>query len=141
MTDSKGNELVWTPRAAPRWVHVNFQVSPGKSLLSAPHPQAHTDCLVQWRLIRNQVSLSFKSPLKDSLPNSRRNSLIQLEAAEARVPRRRGRRRHAGNPGQGAAGTHAHHARKFSGALQQSKLLASAKRCNGKTWAKRSWGK
>ena len=31
-------------------------------------------------------------------------------SAEARVPRRRGRRRHAGHPGQGAAGTHAHHA-------------------------------
>ena len=38
-------------------------------------------------------------------------------AAEARVPRRRGRR-HAGHPGRGAAGSHAHHARKFSGALQ-----------------------
>ena len=31
-------------------------------------------------------------------------------AAEARVPRRRGRRRHAGHPGRGAAGTHTHHA-------------------------------
>ena len=41
-------------------------------------------------------------------------------AAEARVPRRRGRRRHAGNPGQGAAGTHAHHAWKFSGALRSN---------------------
>ena len=37
-------------------------------------------------------------------------------AAEARVPRRRGRRRHAGHPGRGAAGAHAHHARQFSGA-------------------------
>ena len=36
-------------------------------------------------------------------------------AAEARVPRRRGRRRHVGNPGRGAAGAHAHHARKFFG--------------------------
>ena len=43
-------------------------------------------------------------------------------AAEARVPRRRGRRRHAGHPGRGAAGTHAHHAWKFSGALQQPEL-------------------
>ena len=43
-------------------------------------------------------------------------------AAEARVPRRGGRRRHAGHPGRGAAGTHAHHARKFSGALQQPEL-------------------
>ena len=43
-------------------------------------------------------------------------------AAEARVPRRRGRRRHAGNPGRGAAGAHAHHARKFFGALQQPEL-------------------
>ena len=31
-------------------------------------------------------------------------------AAEARVPRRRGRRRHAGHPGRDAAGAHAHHA-------------------------------
>ena len=43
-------------------------------------------------------------------------------AAEARVPRRRGRRRHAGHPGRGAAGAHAHHARQFSGALQQPEL-------------------
>ena len=43
-------------------------------------------------------------------------------AAEARVPRRRGGRRHAGHPGRGAAGTHAHHARKFPGALQQPEL-------------------
>ena len=43
-------------------------------------------------------------------------------AAEARVPRRGGRRRHAGHPGRGAAGTHAHHARKFFGALQQPEL-------------------
>ena len=43
-------------------------------------------------------------------------------AAEARVPRRRGRRRHAGHPGQSAAGAHAHHARQFSGALQQPQL-------------------
>ena len=43
-------------------------------------------------------------------------------AAEARVPRRRGRRRHAGHPGRGAAGAHAHHARQFSGALQQPGL-------------------
>ena len=43
-------------------------------------------------------------------------------AAEARVPRRRGRRRHAGHPGRGAAGTHAHHAWKFPGALQQPEL-------------------
>ena len=43
-------------------------------------------------------------------------------AAEARVPRRRGRRRHAGHPGRGAAGTHTHHARKFPGALQQPEL-------------------
>ena len=47
-------------------------------------------------------------------------------AAEARVPRRRGRRRHAGNPGRGAAGAHAHHARKFFGALQQPELRALA---------------
>ena len=40
-------------------------------------------------------------------------------AAEARVPRRRGRRRHAGHPGRGAAGAHA---RKFFGALQQPEL-------------------
>ena len=33
-----------------------------------------------------------------------------------------GRRRHAGHPGRGAAGTHAHHARKFFGALQQPEL-------------------
>ena len=33
--------------------------------------------------------------------------------AEARVPRRRGRRRHVGHPGQGAAGAHAHHARQL----------------------------
>ena len=43
-------------------------------------------------------------------------------AAEAQVPRRRGRRRHAGHPGRGAAGAHAHHIRKFSGALQQPEL-------------------
>ena len=43
-------------------------------------------------------------------------------AAEARVPRRRGRRRHAGHPGRGAAGAHAHRARQFSGALQQPEL-------------------
>ena len=43
-------------------------------------------------------------------------------AAEARVPRRRGRRRHAGHPGRGAAGAHAHHAKQFSGALQQPEL-------------------
>ena len=43
-------------------------------------------------------------------------------AAEARVPRRRGRRCHAGHPGRGAAGAHAHHARQFSGALQQPEL-------------------
>ena len=30
-------------------------------------------------------------------------------AAEARVPRRRGRQRHAGHPARGAAGAHAHH--------------------------------
>ena len=36
--------------------------------------------------------------------------------------RRRGRRCHAGHPGQGAAGAHAHHARQFSGALQQPEL-------------------
>ena len=43
-------------------------------------------------------------------------------AAEARVPRQGGRRRHAGHPGRGAAGAHAHHAWKFSGALQQPEL-------------------
>ena len=39
-------------------------------------------------------------------------------AAEAQVPRRRGRRRHAGHPGQGAAGAHAHHARQLPGVLR-----------------------
>ena len=44
-----------------------------------------------------------------------------LETGNA-VPRRRGRRRHAGHPGRGAAGAHAHHARQLPGALQQSEL-------------------
>ena len=52
-------------------------------------------------------------------------------AAEARVPRRRGRRRHAGHPGRGAAGTHAHHARKFPGALQQPEWPRPASRWEG----------
>ena len=38
------------------------------------------------------------------------------------IPRRRGRRRHAGHPGRGAAGAHAHHARQLPGALQQPEL-------------------
>ena len=40
-------------------------------------------------------------------------------AAEARVPRRRGRRRHAGHPGRGAAGAHPDHINQLPGALQQ----------------------
>ena len=43
--------------------------------------------------------------------------ILDATLDKARVPRRRGRRRHAGHPGQGAAGAHAHHARQFSGAL------------------------
>ena len=42
--------------------------------------------------------------------------------AEARIPRRRGRQRHAGHPGRGAAGAHAHHVRQLPGALQQPEL-------------------
>ena len=53
---------------------------------------------------------------------------------EARVPRRRGRRRHAGNPGRGAAGAHAHHARQFSGALQQPELRGLGQLHGGRAW-------
>ena len=48
------------------------------------------------------------------------------------VPRRRGRRRHAGHPGRGAAGAHAHHAGKFSGAIQQLELRGLGQLCGGR---------
>ena len=47
-------------------------------------------------------------------------------AAEAQVPRRRGRRRHAGHPGQGAAGAHAHHAGNFLVRSNSQSSVASA---------------
>ena len=61
----------------------------------------------------------FQAP---GLPNQTAGTVDLGAAAEARVPRRRGRRRHAGHPGRGAAGAHAHHARQLPGALEQPEL-------------------
>ena len=55
----------------------------GKSLLLAPHPQAHTTACPM-RPIGTKCCFPRKSPLENSLPNSRRNSLMRQCMRELR---------------------------------------------------------
>ena len=88
MTGNKGNELVWTPKGSSSkesdtWFLISA-IGQGCRCCGADSKlfpcgffagalsQAHLNLEIEWM---QHVTL-VKSPLKDSLPNSRRNSLM-----------------------------------------------------------------